>query len=205
MNDRPAFHKARYVLTFGAVLVIFLLGFTSSLLLEQHRSDVLEQKLEEQLTALSVIQAENALFNSGLFTNCSDLEKLYSLSLERLLRSVSAVESYEQSNQISQEDYQQIRLRYSASQIDFLVMAKKLQSICSLNTSIILYFYTTKDECPQCVDQSTVLNYVRSKNEEKILVFSFDSRIPEIVPVLLRKYNISAYPSLVINDSVYGF
>jgi len=87
----------------------------------------------------------------------------------------------------------------------FLFMKKALQE-CKKKYGLVLYFYSNAGDCSDCKEQGYVLSYV-NKKYPVFGTYSFDINIDNpAIRTLKRYYNITAVPSIVVNDRTYtGF
>ena len=94
--------------------------------------------------------------------------------------------------------YKERKLEYSSMLTGYWLLAEKLKKACNTSVNTVLYFYS--GPCARCEDQAFVLTYLKNKYNDKLLVFALDVDIKEPSVEALRKYyNITEYPSLVIN------
>jgi hypothetical protein len=113
------------------------------------------------------------------------------------------LESYGSESEIQDyNDYVNTKREYSRLLIGYWLLANKLKKTCRMEVDTIVYFYSK--DCFKCDDQSFVLTYFKRMLNEKILIFTLDADLDEpSVQVIKKNYNITEYPSLVINGGVY--
>ena len=81
--------------------------------------------------------------------------------------------------------------------------------MCGFDYTIVSYFYRKKEFCPDCDAQSFVLSDIKKdledlERDEELLIFSFDADLElPAVNILIRHYNITEYPSIIIDDRPY--
>jgi thiol-disulfide isomerase/thioredoxin len=103
------------------------------------------------------------------------------------------------------DEYMNTKREYSRLLIGYWLLANKLKDACKLEANTIIYFFSK--DCVKCDDQAFILTYFKKMLEERLLVFALDAELDEpSVQVLIKNYNITSYPSLIINGEVYqGF
>ncbi|MBM3303753.1 MAG: conjugal transfer protein TraF [Candidatus Aenigmarchaeota archaeon] len=141
-------------------------------------------------------------------------EKASCPMLESTLNRISE-NSYDLGNRLSaygaegeikdEATYRERKLEYSSMLTGYWLLAEKLKSACNMSFNTILYFYS--GPCPGCEDQAFILTYMKNKYGDRVLVFALDADIKEpSVEALREYYNITEYPSLVINGKpIPGF
>src|SRR3972149_5566649 len=110
---------------------------------------------------------------------------------------------------ISSSDIVELKKSYSLLEIKDYLLMKKISARCGLKNIFILYFYTTAENCTECVKQGFALDVLREKYPE-VRVYSFDYNLIDLsaVKAMTSIYKIkdTALPALVIDSKVYtGF
>ena len=78
--------------------------------------------------------------------------------------------------------------------------------MCDIDRLALLYFYSA-EYCANCPDQGVILTYFKKKYEDQLLVFPINVDLAQdesVIKFLLESYNISAYPSVVVGETVYS-
>ncbi len=100
-----------------------------------------------------------------------------------------------------------LKKHYSLLQIRHYLLMKKLITRCKPDPLpiFVIYFYSNKGDCPDCVRQGYVLTYLR-ENYPVLKVYAFDYNINlSAVETLISILKISGeLPILVINDKVFS-
>ena len=86
-----------------------------------------------------------------------------------------------------------------------LTSMQKFNEQCGKKLDIILYFYSNDDEkCVDCASQGYILSYIRNKYSN-VRIYSYDIDIDNpAIRTLMKINNVTAAPSLVINDDLYA-
>jgi hypothetical protein len=113
-----------------------------------------------------------------------------------------------QDNLGATEEVSYLKKYYSLLQIKDYLLTKKISERCKVKSALILYFYTTLDNCSECEKEGLVLTTLREKYPE-LRVYSFDySTDLSAVTAMLQIYKIkdTLLPALVIDgDVMTGF
>src|SRR3989344_4674533 len=92
-------------------------------------------------------------------------------------------------------------------EIKYWTLSDKIKASCNEDIVRILFFFAL--DCDECVNQGFVLDYFKKLFGDRLLVFSFNSKLAEeepLVNTLIPPFNITKYPSLVIEDQkIEGF
>lgn len=123
----------------------------------------------------------------------------------------SKIDQYRQVTEEFAEDpfYLQQKAEFNRREALYLSTLEGLKKRCSINQTVVSYFYRKKELCPDCDPQSFVLYDLKKElekqgRENEIALFSFDADL-DIVPVglLIKYYNITEYPCMVIEGKPY--
>jgi hypothetical protein len=99
------------------------------------------------------------------------------------------------------QGYAELKKEYSRVLLGYWLLANKFKEACDSKISTVVYFYAKG--CDTCGDQSFVLTYLKRRHEENLLVFALDTDLDEPgIKTIKEYYNVSAYPTLVVNGVV---
>lgn len=102
------------------------------------------------------------------------------------------------------EDVVGFKKYYSILEIKDYILMKEVSARCKLIPHFVLYFYSTKDNCSDCVKQWYVLTEIRNKYPD-LRLYSFDYDIDlSAVRSLIQIYKIkdTELPALVLDDDL---
>jgi len=172
--------------------------------METVRNDVLTENLEKQRYDIAdlVLQYKflQDLEDKG---DCDALTTVFKGSLKDLNKQSQRLQFFEQQRKISQGDFQNLRLAYTVSQINYWLLARDLRKTCSLQYVDVLYFFDEPKACGGCENQGIYLDYVKKVLGDEILIFALDVRSPGITQTLITTYGVEKFPAVVINDQLY--
>jgi len=116
--------------------------------------------------------------------------------------------NYSENNLQGNQQVVELKRYYSLLEIKDYLLTKSINKKCGEKFIPILYFYTTANNCTECVKQGYVLTELRNKYPN-LRVYSFDYSLDlSALKALIRIYKIedTKLPALVINGKkVTGF
>lgn len=96
-------------------------------------------------------------------------------------------------------NYDTLRGEYFVANARLLSLTKQYDRQCNGTDDILLFFYTSEKECPDCYAQGKILDDVRSKCS-KLKVFSFPVDVDmTVIKSFMAYYNVTNSPSVVID------
>lgn len=193
----------KYIIVFiitGALFAIAggLSNFFSDKKLENIRTiqnklatDILSS--ETQFALLSELSCEQDNGSGNLSSELNELADKISFSEENIKDNADVVE---------------LKRYYSLLQIKDYLLTKKINEKCDGNLIPLLYFYTTANNCTECIKQGYVLTELREKYPN-LRVYSFDYSLDlSALKALIRIYKIedTKLPAIIVNEKKFtGF
>lgn len=194
------------IVSFFLASIVFLSGISIGFLINDFKQQDLNEDLASIKDSVEKNEVEIALMdylNDNISCDYLNLrlnsinERVYDLGLK--------VGTYENSNGILNEDYSTLKKSYINSLINNWINVQTAKKLCNLNYSTILYFYTFKEDCNLCEEQAMVLSTIKNLYGSHVMIYSIDSTLGlDSVNILRYSYNITQYPSLVINSKTYS-
>ena len=194
---------SKYIIVFFITVALFaiaasLSNFFSDKKVENMRSiqnklatDILSS--ETQFSLLSELSCEQDTENDNLSSELNELANKINDS---------------ESNLKGNSDINELKRYYSVLEIKDYLLTKKINQKCKGKLVPLLYFYTTANNCTECIKQGYVLTELREKYPG-LRVYSFDYSLDlSALKALIKIYKISdtKLPAIVINEHTYtGF
>ncbi|MCU0660525.1 MAG: hypothetical protein MUD00_02860 [Candidatus Pacebacteria bacterium] len=198
MNQKIDWKK--YILVFFITLSLFLTAVYLSNFF--HRSRAEEIKSIQSKIAIDILSSETqyALLED---LSCKDVSNSM---LSQELNSLGDKIDYQESNSSAGNaaDLVDLKRYYSLLEIKDYLLMQKVTERCGEKAFFILYFYTDKENCSECVKQGYVLTALREKYPS-LRVYSFDYSLDlSAVRALKSIYKIDDrnLPALIINKEV---
>lgn len=205
---RSKTNNDKYVFAAVLTLIIFFAGLFLGLVIDSKRVEYLKKESNDQKLEFSSVRLQYEFIETlRQENNCQAVLKTFDKTISTLENTRERLEEYNKNSKINKEDYQSLRREYTQAQFDFLLLTKKAKAICNdTEMATILYFYSTQKECPDCAKQAFVLDYLKRSFKDKLLIFSFDSKMIEepMISLLMRIYDIQDYPGLVVEGETFN-
>jgi hypothetical protein len=200
------FNKKRYIIAALLTLSIFLLGLMLGLVIEGKRVQYIESMNRIEKLDYNSLQLQYAYIDQlSQEKNCDAVSKTFESSVKSLIETSERLENYEQNANLNKEDLHVLKREYILAQLNYWLLAKRTKKICNRDLVSILYFYSTKEECPDCERQAFILTYLKNEFKDKLLIFALDSTYVDepMIEMLKDQYGISRYPTLIIEGHVF--
>lgn len=201
MNFFNRYKWSKYILAFFLTAGIFGGAvFLSSYINKKKLENIRE--LQDRV-ATDILSSETQL-DLVKDLSCEDVGNTYlSSEIAKLAQRIT----YTEENGTSPEDSLELKKQYSILEVKDFVISKQIAERCNNIPVTILYFYTDKTICPDCVKQGYVLDALRNKYDD-VRIYSFDSNLDlTTIKTLKTVYGINdQLPALVIDGvTVNGF
>lgn len=192
----------RYIVVFIITVALFISATALSSFLNNRK---LADIKEIQDTIAIDIASNETQFQLLQELSCNDLA---ADSLTDTLNETAEKITYSENNINGKDQLVQLKRYYSILQIKDYLLMQKIKARCGTDIIPVFYFYTTAENCSECVRQSLVLTKMRE--EYPILrVYSFDYNLElSALQALIKVFNVedTKLPALVVNDKLYtGF
>lgn len=205
MNETPTRQPIdwkKYITAFVITALIFSLGMYVNYRLDSKRYSEI-QKIQDSI-ALDLLSSETQ-FSLLQETSCRNFSES---ALSGELNSLSERLAYMEANNEDDAEIFYLKKYYSLLEIKDYILMNRLSEKCKTDPISILYFYGSKDDCPECEKMGFVLTYLREQYPE-LRIYSFDSNLSLSAIDTLKsvyKVNSRALPALIIGDNSYtGF
>jgi hypothetical protein len=202
------------LLALGITVLIFItILFTNSLFSSQ-RENALGSKMNDVVKEYEDMQTIILMSEFlGEDMTCPALEGMLQNMNTGLWDLGTKIDMYRQATEQFTTDpyYLQQKQDFNRKEVLYFLTLKKMKEKCSINQTIISFFYRKKEFCDKCDAQSFVLRDIKLQLEDlgksdQIAIFSFDVDTNLTTVNLLTKYfNTSNYPCTVIeNETLCG-
>ncbi len=188
----------KYIIVFFITLLLFLTAI--------YVSDYFTNKRIDQLKSIQDKISIDIMSSETQYTLLEDLSctDINNSMLSGELNSLGEKINYEESNGGTNSDLMSLKRYYSLLEIKDYILMKKVSERCGQKSFFILYIYTNKDNCSECVKEGYVLTALREKYPN-LRVYSFDYSLDlSAVTALKSIYKISdtKLPALVMNGEL---
>jgi hypothetical protein len=201
--------KRRYLFAFIITAAIFFIGFFFGFLMDIKRADYFNDMNNIQKLNIRSLELQQQLLKDNAFNDqCNAFRFMFDKAIIELENNRDRLENYNEQSNVKQADFELLFREYTISQINFLSIAKTLKTSCANSSGFVtvLYFYSDQTTCPSCENQAVVLNYYKMHLKQNILIFAINEKLDKTEPLielLKNVYNITQYPTLVVENDVY--
>ena len=193
----------KYLIVFFITLSLFLLALYVSHAFTNKKLDELKGIQDSIAIDLLSSETQYSLLNE---LDCSQVSPNSVLSDE--LNDLSKKIEYSDGNIGQSDSLTHLKESYSLLEIKDYLLMKELANRCGQKSVFVLYFYTTSDNCSECVKQGYALTALKEKYPA-LRVYSFDYALNlSAVETLEKIYKIkdTELPAMVSSGNVYtGF
>jgi len=203
-KKKPSIFYITFALIFSAA--IFFSGIGIGLLINSLKADTLSANIQNTADEIKDTEIELLLFNvmKGNLSCEYLVSKSYDLG-EQAASLGERLEIFENFNDINSENYVNLKKDYMRVLMKNWLTLEEIKKVCPSNYTILLYFYNSPESCSDCRSQGFILSYYKNLLGQDLMVFSFDSSLNmSIVNSLETIYGVKIYPSIVVNNKVYG-
>ncbi|MFH1399633.1 MAG: hypothetical protein ABIG95_05990 [Candidatus Woesearchaeota archaeon] len=201
---RP-YSKKRYVVVFILTTFVFVFGLVMGLIIEDMRTAYLSSLTKQQTLDYTSLQLQYIFIDQmGQERNCEAIAKTFDSSVESLGNAQNRLEEYNKEATANKAEFDILKREYTLAQIRYWLLARRTKTLCNMELSTILYFYSTDDKCPDCAEQAFILTYLKKRFKDRLLNFALDADYGKepMIKILKETYSIEQYPTIVINDNV---
>lgn len=191
--------RSKYVIVFLITLGLFLTVFYISNTLSNRKLSEINTIQDNISIDLLSSETQYALLGE------LDCDAISSTVLSQELNELSAKIEYTESNIGKTDELVRLKKLYSLLEIKDYLLMKEVTKRCGQQSVFVLYFYTTSENCSECVKQGYVLTALREKYPA-LRVYSFDYGLNlSAIQTLIDIYNIedTKLPAIVTDRKVY--
>ncbi len=189
------------ILLTAAVLaiIVFTAGVAFGFALDNYKSQKISDEIQQNELHLESYIAEQGLIEAFGENECELLASRVS-DIGATTRTLGDRLSRYGARSTFTKDYNYLKQKYFIYEIKFLISVLDLNRNCNKNYKTILYFYSIDDSASE--KQGLILDAIDIEQNHSIIILSFDADFVQepLINLLKQKYDITASPSLVINN-----
>ena len=198
--------QKRDVLRYIVVFLITLTLFLSAIWLSSYINDKKINDIKSIQDKISIdISSSETEFQLLQGVSCKDVS---ASTLSPELNSLAEKITYSEQNINKQDDVIELKKYYSLLEIKDWLLMQQIQKKCNVPVVPIFYFYTTSENCANCVKESAVLSQLRNEYPE-LRVYSFDYNLKlSALQTLIKLFKVNDHnlPAIYMDDQLYtGF
>jgi hypothetical protein len=197
-----------FILAGVLTILLFLSIYSLNLFFDSRRETRVDHDMDELLEELEDIEASSYLIDYLTSNNgsCDAVIEQLNYLESRLWKLDQRINRYREAQEefTGEEFYMREKRRLNRREIIQLSIINKVREMCDYEQTIILYFYGNCKTVPNCGEQGYVLSYINELIDPEIVIFSFDGdQETQVVGSLMKAYNVTEYPCVVIEDGSY--
>jgi hypothetical protein len=202
--EKRRLSKEMFITTFVITTIIFLVGIFLGSTLEQSKITSLEVTVGNLRSKIENVELE-FLFLDTTKGNISckyfiEEAKVLGSEADELAKEVIALEN---SRKIEEDKFRSMKSEYTLTLIRDWLTLEKIKQTCTSDYFTVIYFYS--EECDLCEQQGFLLSYFKLQDPEKVMIFAIDKDLDlPIVNAIQSSYEVSEYPSIVIDAKLYS-
>lgn len=200
---RSKIESKKYLLALGITLVVFFGALIVSNKIATQR--ITEIKAIENNISMDILSSETqfALLKDS---SCKAIDHgtAFSEELSNLAQKLSYMEDDLGTNNL---EVISLKKYYSLLQVKDYLLVKQVQEKCGVKPITIIYFYSNKGNCDDCVREGYVLTKLRQEFPE-LRIYSFDYNLDlSVVKTMKSIYGVrNTLPAVTIwEENYYGF
>lgn len=195
----------KYVIAGIITALIFGLGLTLGLILEDARYGLIQRVNQDQEVRYLSLQLQYLFLTSFHNENsCPILTATLQETISDLSSSLNEVISFEEKKSRNEKKKITVERRYLLDNLRYWLLAKESKKKCNMDIVPIIYFYNK--ECDSCADQGTILTFYKNLFEDRLLVFPINLDLAEHEPmakIVQSQFNVTKFPTLIIDNTKF--
>lgn len=139
--------------------------------------------------------------------DCNNIKKSFAYSINSMYDLTNKLSSYLENKDFVWKEYSYLRQRLINSQIEYWLLANKIKNTCDSAMVPVIYFFFEEKTCSNCRNEAVILNYLRLKSNNSLIIFSLDGTFGGTMNLFKNRYNLSNNStSVLIGDKdLYSF
>lgn len=204
--------KRVFIVGFFITLTLLIGVLFSNLIFNNLREDALMVRMSDMISDYEEIQTLILMADFfGEESACIALEGLLSEMNKDLWGLGMKIDQYRQVTEefTESEFYFTQKKLFNQRAVLYYTTMRRMQEMCNLDQVIMTFFYKNSEDCPECDPLSFVLTDIRQDLDrmgivDRLPLFSFDVDLDLAgINILLRHYNITEFPCVVLNENVF--
>src|SRR3989344_1442058 len=173
----------KYIIAGIITALIFGLGLTLGLILEDARYGLVQQVNQDQEVRYQSLQLQYLFLSTFQNDNsCPILAATLQETIADLSASLNDVISFEEKKTYDDAQKLSVERRYLLDNLRYWLLAKESKKKFNLDIVSVVYFY--RKDCPACAGQGTILTYYKNLLGDRLLVFPINIDLIEHEPMV---------------------
>src|SRR3989338_6753472 len=189
----------KYLKAMALTLILLAGGLIVTKYIDDERVKSVASTLDDATIEVQV--TEQLLLYESVFPGkevCPVLMKRIDLQLEKTRTILGELEAAQKQSIVA--DFELSKKKYLNNNIGLFLLVEKASRTCASTIKPVLFFYSDKVYCADCIAQGKILDQVRDEcNDVRVFAFPSDLGLP-IVELLKARNGIQDVPAIVLGD-----
>lgn len=191
--------KKVYMIAGVISLILYLAGLFTGYFFQKIFLGEVEKNILEVKKDLENAQLEYMFLTLKAKGSCQILSSLTNELTSRLYHILSELIKLER---VQNQRLVEVKNDYTLLAIRAWILKSSTKEVCQEDVLPILYLYSIP--CDECLEQGKILDEIKLVYPNKILTFTIDAGVNlPIVQTLVKSYNITKTPALIVEEDVY--
>ncbi|MFH1440125.1 MAG: hypothetical protein ABIG89_06150 [Candidatus Woesearchaeota archaeon] len=198
--DKEQIKKKIFITSFILTVIIFTIGLLLSYVLDFYRVDEITRVIETHELDKSAYFLEQEFMGSIGGDKCSVMNERF-FDLKHDIHKVGiALNNYWGRSMIKTIDFDYLKRHYFLLELEFFALINKLNQECDTDYITVMFFYEKDDQ--NSITQGYILEDISLSYRTNVVVLSIDKDYEDepLVPLLVKRHNITKAPVMIIND-----
>ena len=200
MESQTNIKKKIFVTSLILTISIFIIGLLISYVLDLYRMDEITRVIENHETDKTAYLLEEQFIDSVGGDKCGVMNQRF-FDLKTDMHKVGiALTNYWSESLIKKIDFDYLKRHYFLLELEFYTLINKLNKECDTDYVTILFFYEKDDA--DSITEGYILEDISLSYKTNVVVLSLDKDYEDevLVPLLVKSYNITKAPTMIINN-----
>ncbi len=202
MQEMRNIRKDKYAVALVISIMIFALGFLLGNFTDNYKRTYVQEVAKQQELEFTSLQLQYLyLENVKGSEKCPVLYQTLENNIRTMAPTLNKMLDYEKSKNVNSTEYISLKRQYLLANLKYWLLSEEFKKTCNGDSVTVLYFFS--NNCEVCLNsQGVILSNLKQAFEDKLLICAIDSDFTEepMITLLKNKYNVTKYPTLVINN-----
>lgn len=197
--------KSSFLHAFIITIIIFGIGLFLGVLLENWRSSRISDLYQQSEINLLDIKLQSEIYSLGKFDCKNAIEENIAFA-DKIFEEAKLLERYESASKLTESIKLQHK-KYDLLRTDLLLNSIKIKQKCKNGYNEVVYFYQYSDnsidkKAKQEIFSKVLEELKNEKGHDILLIPIAGNNDITAVKLLLKEYNITQFPTILINGEI---
>lgn len=197
--------KSSFLYAFIITIIIFSIGLLLGVLLENWRSNQISDLYQQSEMNLLDIKLQSEIYSLEKF-DCKNAIEENIVFADKIFEEAKIIERYESANKLTDSIKLQHK-KYDLLRTDLFLNSIKIKQKCNNRYNEVVYFYQYSDlsiekKAKQEIFSRVLEELKNEKGHDILLIPIAGNNDITAVKLLLKEYNITEFPTVLINRDI---